>query len=136
MGFRYSYQGKEIIMKLVPDDSNSSIDVNAMVSSDKDNIYSATLPIKHIDLTHAEKTLLDNLDSWAAESGNQKHFITKEYIINVLQNICPKPKEEEAKTNKFGGNLGGFIVDDRRRQPQPLPSGGPNNNPYFNPLGG
>lgn len=100
MSFRYSVNGDEAMLKVVPSDSLAEIDVNAMLSKNDSEIFSVTIPIQGFDLTGNDKGLLDNLDSWAVEVDNSsKHVVTKKYVEDVLNKLKPPPqKKEEAKT--------------------------------------
>ena len=89
MGFRYkrSPDNKEIMMKLVPNQNCTEIDVNAICGEDE--IFSTTLKSGHLDLTAKDKALLDNLDNWAVEGDKPLFLISKAYIKNIIDKLCP-----------------------------------------------
>ena len=64
MSFRYSVDGDEAMVKLIPSDSLEELDVNAMLSKNDSDIFSATIPISKLDLAGKDSGLLNNLDSW------------------------------------------------------------------------
>ena len=106
MSFRYSVNGDEAMIKLVPSESLEELDVNAMLSKNDSEIYSVTIPINRCDLAGKDSGLLDNLDSWAVqgESGSNC-VVSTTYIENVFHKLKPKPKNEEAKQSHPGAGI-------------------------------
>ena len=71
MTFRYKSDHVEgdIIMKFIPQNmgAESYIDINAMLSTSDDQIYSCELKIGQFDFKGEDKKLLDNIDEWGVE---------------------------------------------------------------------
>lgn len=63
------------MIKVIPDDNFQEIDINALMSGG-DVILSTSLKISQIQLTGADKNLLNNLDEWVFKPTDEKSFIT------------------------------------------------------------